>query len=166
MGTSDCRSKCCITSSDLGLDFIKALKPVKFKFRFQEQMLDDDGNLVHKSDFSGRHVKRFSYGFLSQDVMKLLTDSGKSYEDFSGLLDDLQEDYTLNSKGERLTIGSHKQAREEPEKYWGQGLGDYNPNNPDGLYQKTQGLNMEQFIAPLVKAIQELSAEVEALKAK
>ena len=164
VSTSDCRSKCCITTSDLGLDFINALKPVKFKFRYQDEIFDDDGNLICSSDFGTRHVNQFSYGLLSQDVMKLLTDTGKTYEDFGGLIDDLQEPYTLNSKGKRLEIGSHEQAAKEPEKYWGQSLNDYNPDDPDGLFQKTQGLNYEQFIAPIVKAVQELSAKVTALE--
>ena len=82
-------------------------------------------DLICSPDYSGRHVKRFSHGFLSQDVMKLLKDSGKSYNDFSGLLDELQEDNTLNSKGKRMKIGTREQAAKEPEKYWGANLEDY-----------------------------------------
>ena len=91
---------------------------------------------------------------------------GKKYEDFAGLIDDLQEPYTLNSKGKRLIPSSHEKAAAEPEKYWGQSLEDYDPDHPDGLYQRTQGLNYNQFIAPMIKAIQELDAENTKLKAR
>ena len=165
VSTSDCRAKCNIAPTDLGLDFIKALKPVKFKMRTQRDILDEDGNLVYGPE-RGRGTKQVQYGLLSQDVMSTITDMGKTYEDFGGLLDDLQEPYTQNSDGERLTIASHEKASEDREKYWGQGLNDYDPDNPDGLFQKTQGLNYEQFIAPLIKAVQELDAENTALKSR
>ena len=63
-------------------------------------------------------------------------------------------------------IGTLEQQTAEPEKYWYPGKYDYDPDHPDGLYQKTFLLGYNSFIAPLIKAVQELSAEVEALKAK
>jgi hypothetical protein len=131
--------------------------------RLQREVFDEDGNMIFEGE-SGRNTRQVQYGLISQDVMKLLTDTGKTYEDFAGLIDDLQEPYTLNSKGERLTITSREKAEEDTEKYWGQSLFDYDPDHPDGLYQKTQGLNYNQFIAPMIKAIQELSAKVTALE--
>ena len=163
--TSDCRAKCSISTSDLGLDFIKALKPVKFKMRDQRDVLDEDGNLIYDPE-SPRQVNQFSHGLMSQDVMSTIKGLGKEYVDFAGLLDDLQEPYTLNSDGERLIVGTRAQAASEPEKYWGQGLNDYDPDNPDGLYQKTQGLDYTQFVAPLIKAVQEVDAAVIALTAR
>ena len=41
---------------------------------------------------------------------------------------------------------------------------DYDPDHPDGHYQKTMGLRYDQFITPLIKAVQELSAKVDALE--
>ena len=123
------------------------------------------GNLIFEGE-KGRNSRQIQYGLLSQDVMSVITGLGKKYEDFAGLIDDLQEPYTLNSKGKRLIPSSHEKAAAEPEKYWGQSLEDYDPDHPDGLYQRTQGLNYNQFIAPMIKAIQELDAENTKLKAR
>ena len=54
-----------IADSDLGTDFIKALKPKKFKFK--------DGTRQH-------------YGLIAQDVEKLLSDSSIDTKDFAGFI--------------------------------------------------------------------------------
>jgi hypothetical protein len=51
----------------------------------------------------------------------------------------------------------------EPEKYFAPGQQDYDPDHPDGLYQKTIRLNHIQFLAPMMKATQELDTALTAL---
>ena len=94
--TSDENAKKDIVTSDLGLTFINAVKPVSYKFK--------TGTRTH-------------YGVIAQDLETVL--DGK---DFAGLIKDTE----TNNYGIRYT----------------------------------------ELIAPLIKAIQELSAEVETLKTK
>lgn len=95
--TSDSRHKSRIAPADLGLDFIRALKPVRYCWR------EGDGQ-VH-------------YGLIAQDVAEIL--SGRSF-------------------------GGHILA---------------DPADPDSL----QALRYDQFIAPLILAVQDLAEKVEAL---
>lgn len=100
--TSDRRSKTAIVPSDLGLDFILKLQPVRFSWR------EDDG--------------RQHYGFVAQEVAEAVTRCG--IRDFGG--------HVLSD-----------------------------PSDADSV----QALRYDQFIAPLVAAIQVLAARVEVLEA-
>ena len=121
---SDCRFKCDITDSDLGLSFINKLTPVSYKWK------------------DGTDDKKTQYGLIAQDVKTVLDEIGKTEEQF----------------------GAYKKVEKED-------LGD-----PDVATNSTKnstksgdvdlGLAYEQFISPLIKAVQELSAEVESLKEK
>lgn len=93
INTSDAREKRDVADSDLGLDFINALRPVSFSWNARE----------------GKH-----YGLIAQEIEQTL--AGRP---FDGL------------------------------------------KKPDDA---PMGLNYGELIAPLIKAIQELSAEVAALK--
>jgi len=96
INTSDARQKSGVQDSDLGLEFVNALRPVSFKWT------SDTTNVVN-------------YGLLAQEVESVL--DGNSF-------------------------GGH-------------------------VYDKgadVHGLRYDQFIAPLIKAVQELSAEVSRLK--
>ena len=107
--TSDARQKADIAPSDLGLDFILALEPVRYRWVVGG---NDDGE--------PRPGCRTHYGLLAQQVQAVL--GGR---DFAG----------------------HVLA---------------DPADPDS----EQGLRYDAFIAPLVKAVQELAARVEALDAR
>ena len=72
---------------------------------------------------------------------------------------------------EVITPGQYSQAtpitqkqENEPDKYWWPGHHDYDPEHSSGIYQKTLGLSYTDFISPMIKAIQELSAKVEKLE--
>jgi hypothetical protein len=104
--TSDARQKTDIAASDLGLAFIEALRPVRYRWNV--------GGMVDGQPVAGR---RTHYGFLAQQVADVL--EGR---DFAG----------------------HVLA---------------DPADP----VSEQGLRYEAFIAPLVAAVQELSARVNAL---
>ena len=107
--TSDARQKTDIAPSDLGLDFILALQPVKFRWR-------DGGNEAG----TARPGRRLHYGLLAQQVREVL--GGR---DFAGHV---------------LT----------------------DPADADS----EQGLRYDQFIAPLIAAIQALAERLAALEAR
>ena len=104
--TSDRTLKENIVTCDLGLDFIKKLKPISYKWIQKEEE-----NLDSKTH----------YGFVAQDVEETLTELGKTLNDFGGV------------------------SKED-----------------DGA----MGLAYTEIVSPLVKAVQELTTEVETLKTK
>ena len=104
--TSDRTLKEDIVTCDLGLDFIKKLKPISYKWIQKEEE-----NLDSKTH----------YGFVAQDVEETLTELGKTLNDFGGV------------------------SKED-----------------DGA----MGLAYTEIVSPLVKAVQELTTEVETLKTK
>lgn len=106
--TSDEREKNTITTSDLGLDFVNALSPKSYIF--------NDKTRTH-------------YGLIAQDVETVLSEIGKSTQEFAGFI---------------------KTPLEEID----------GTKTDDVRY----GLRMAEFITPMIKAIQELSAKVTALE--
>ena len=134
--TSDCRSKKNIKDLPFGLDFINLLRPVSYKWKPQADKLDKDGNLIEKGEGSHRH-QRTMFGLLGQQVKVALDKLGLNYNDFNGYSDQEYE----------------------------------NRNNPNWkksytMEDKTIQLTYDDFIAPLIKSVQELSAEVTELKAQ
>jgi hypothetical protein len=114
INTSDERLKTSILSSDLGLDFINNLNPVKYKFI-------EGGKEVVDGDIVSVPGTRIHYGLIAQQVKEALDESG--VEDFAGWVKiDMSEEDSM------------------------------------------QGLRYDQFISPLIKAVQELTARVKALE--
>lgn len=129
--TSDRRSKTSISDTDLGLNFINLLRPVKYKKYYQPNVpfLDENGQTMLNEDGSrmvdtskNYYGSRHHYGFIAQEVKEALDQSGVG-DDFSG---------------------------------WA--LADI--SNPES----EQSLSYDKFIAPMAKAIQELSDMVESLQ--
>jgi hypothetical protein len=112
---SDLNLKTNIETSDLGLNFINSLNPVKYKYIVGDTIttFDAEGNQI-ETPVAG---KRTHYGLIAQEVKAAIDASG--VEDFSGWV--LKE---------------------------------------DGI----QALTYEQFISPLIKAVQELSTRVAQLE--
>lgn len=112
---SDLNLKTNIESSDLGLNFINSLNPVKYKYIVGDTVttFDPEGNQI-ETPVAG---VRTHYGLIAQEVKEAVDGSG--VEDFGGWI--LKED-------------------------------------------ESQGLRYEQFIAPLIKAVQELSTRVAQLE--
>tara|TARA_B100001989_G_scaffold239773_1_gene204263 strand:- start:43 stop:888 length:846 start_codon:yes stop_codon:yes gene_type:complete len=104
INSSDGTEKNTITESDLGLDFICKLKPVSYKWNQKEGEIFDT---------------KTHYGFISQDVEKVIIETGKTLDDFG--------------------------AVDKPEK-------------------GTMGLSYNEFISPLVKAIQEQQEQIKKLQ--
>ena len=88
---SDRRLKRQIEKSDLGLEFITKLKPVKYKYK-DETQVDETGK-----KFTLKH-NRVHYGLIAQDVAETL--DGK---DFSGYVDPSMNDET-NSDNNMLSL--------------------------------------------------------------
>jgi len=112
--TSDKNLKDNITESDLGLSFIKELKPVSYKWK--------DKTRTH-------------YGLIAQDVETVLSDISKPTADFAGFI--------------------KMEPEEEAPKH---------EENP--VTETRYGLRYNEFIAPLIKAIQEQQALIETLQTK
>lgn len=110
--TSDSNSKTDVIESPLGLDFIKTLKPVSYKFKIGGNIVTPSPDGTTDPVITPVPGKRRHYGFIAQQVVEALPEG----IDFGGWV---KTDIT-------------------------------NPNSEEGL-------RYDEFIAPLVKAIQELS---------
>lgn len=120
--TSDERQKTEIVESDLGLDFINALRPVSYKFKVGANVVnvidkgvDDEGNRITETVVTPRAGVRSHYGLIAQEVKAIVGD-----KDFGGYVHDQEADEI--------------------------------------------GLRYDEFIAPLIKAVQQLSARVAELE--
>ncbi len=145
--TSDKNLKNTITATDLGLAFVDKLTPVSYKL--------NNGQ-------SGRT----HYGLIAQDVETILGDISKSTTDFAGFIktdvskdnkDDLDKvtklinDNVDPSTGEEYTSEKLKELQDRKTEI---------ENKNDTIY----GLRYQEFISPIIKAIQELSARVTTLE--
>ena len=118
--TSDQRTKTDISNSVLGLNFVKTLRPVSYKYieGGKEVTGQVDGQ---EPTFTVKPGVRTHFGLIAQEVKAALPEG----VDFGG--------WVLTDK-----------------------------NDPDSQ----QALRYDQFISPLIQAVKELSAKVEALEAK
>ena len=119
-----------------------------------------DGNIVIDSaDSEGQtKSKQWEYGLIAQEIETVISNMGKSYTDFAGMID--------SEIDQGKTAGTEAEQDVDPDNVWFPGNHDYDPGHSSGIYQKTKGLRYEQFIAPLIKAVQELDTENTALKAR
>jgi hypothetical protein len=121
--TSDGTQKTDIVDTDLGLDFITSLRPVSYKWKVGQNIVQVPEGLTDASDSCIDHPVvarpgiRTHYGLIAQEVKTALGD-----KDFGGYIDDADT-------GEK-------------------------------------GLRYDQFIGPLIKSIQELKSELDAVKAE
>ena len=127
---SDLRDKTDVRDTILGLEFIKALRPVDYRwdYRVDYHEYDDDRKRTTtleeayaRKDGSKKRT-RFHHGLIAQEVKEVADAQGV---DFAGY-----QDHKIIGGKDTLTLGYH------------------------------------ELIAPLIKAVQELSAENEALKAR
>lgn len=121
---SDARDKTDIQNTDLGLEFIDKLRPVKFRWDYREayREYDDEGNVIEYEKDGSRAGKRFHQGLIAQEVKQVMDELGV---DFAGY-----QDHSVNGGKDVLSIG------------------------------------YTELIGPMIKAIQELSAEVQQLKSR
>ena len=129
--TSDRRNKTQISGSDLGLQFINDLNPVKY------QRIGGDSNRNH-------------YGLVAQEVSESLAKSSVSTDNFAG--------YIENRMFVSASVsGSEKDIRDNDT---------WEIENFTAISDPELGLRYDEFISPMIKAIQELSSQVETLKAQ
>lgn len=97
ISTSDARLKTAVTETELGLDFIKSLRPVSYKWIVGDTSykLDEEGNPIETGvdelgkpifELETRPGIRRHYGFIAQEVKQALDASG--VEDFAGWVQD------------------------------------------------------------------------------
>eukprot|EP00732_Lithocolla_globosa_P000100 Lithocolla_globosa_v1_NODE_19_length_9697_cov_21.310620.p1 type:complete len:596 gc:universal NODE_19_length_9697_cov_21.310620:6328-8115(+) len=138
--TSDGTKKENILTSELGLDFVNRLHPVSFKWKnYTKKVLEND-EIVEKS----KTHHRTHYGLISQQVEEVLNDIGVETQDFAGFIcEEIEvDDYDKPRKIEPKDLEEGEEWKE-----W---------------EQKTEinyGLRYQEFISPLIKAIQELSQQ-------
>lgn len=124
--TSDQRKKKEIQDEDCGLEFVKKLKPKKFKWL-------EGGVRPH-------------HGLLAQDVETLLNEEKM---DFAGFVKST------------TTKPVYSTPPTDPEE-----LKTWTPTQIGTSEETHYGLRMAEFIAPIIKSVQELSAKVEVLESK
>lgn len=100
---SDKRDKTDIRDTDLGLEFIKKLHPVKFRWDYRESYvdneIDENGEPVrieHEKDGS-RAGKRFHEGLIAQEVKKVMDEMGVEFAGY--------QDHSVNGGKDVLSIG-------------------------------------------------------------
>jgi len=142
---SDERIKEYISGSDLGLDFINDLRPVKY-------------NKINSK--SGRT----EYGFIAQEVSSSLLSVGKTTNDFKGittgssLISSIESEHSGSITDIILSGSYHVDSSDTGSELITQEWVD------NELSSSIMSLSYNQFIAPMVKAIQELSAKVTELE--
>ena len=97
---SDARDKTDIRDTLLGLDFIKSLRPVDFRWDYRDAYFDFDPETNERTAVTkdgSRKRNRFHHGLIAQEV-KLVSD--KLGVDFAGY-----QDHKVNGGGDVLTIG-------------------------------------------------------------
>ena len=125
--TSDRNLKTQISGSDLGLDFINNLNPVKYQW------------------ISG---SRSHYGLIAQEVSSSLAKSSVSTDNFAGYVENRM--FISGS-----VSGSEKDIRDTE---------GWEIENFTSIPNPELGLRYNEFISPMIKAIQELSSQVESLR--
>lgn len=134
INTSDRRLKENITTMPIGLDFVLALDPKRYKFkdRHVQDIVDENGSIVVSGEES--EYLRNHYGFMAQDVYELLR---KNEIDPATEGVWCCDDLDANANDTDLTMENGMRCRE--------------------------GIRYTEMIAILWKAVQELSARVDEL---
>lgn len=128
--TSDELTKSSIQTTSLGLDFIKKLKPVTYKFK--------EGRRPHE-------------GLLAQEVRNTLDELG--IEDFAGYIDP-----SVGAKKPAKPRKRKEESKEEfaeRMKTYKQQVEQY-----ESELKAPKGLRYSEFIGPIIRAVQELSSEL------
>lgn len=114
---SDARDKADIRDTVLGLDFVRALRPVDFRWNLRDDYREADPAAIQRQSMKRT---RFHHGLLAQEVRAVIRSTGT---DFGGF-----HDHAHNKGQDVLSLG------------------------------------YEELIAPLIKAVQQLSEQVDDLK--
>ncbi len=144
---SDIKIKENISGSELGLTFINSLRPVQYSLKESTK-------------------KRTRYGLIAQEVSESLGQIGKTTADFKGLNTGSSKIASYESKFEKsiseiVLSGSHYHSYDSE----GTGSGEITQEWVDNeISSSIWTLTYTEFIAPLIKSVQELSAKVTELE--
>jgi hypothetical protein len=147
--TSDARLKTAIADTPLGLDFINRLRPVSYRWRAASNI-----------------VERVVIEVGEEDIDTGETDEDGNPVPHKGPVTSETDIVTGQREGKRTHHGLI--AQEVKAALDAMGCGDFAGYIKTDLddTDSEEGLRYDQFIAPLIKAVQELSAKVEALEAE
>jgi len=161
---SDIRDKSDIRDTILGLEFINLLRPVDYKWDMRESYRKEEPQIVFKpldlkEDASDEDRVKYAEELAAHEAYNIEKD--KWLEDFK--LSNITHDGSKkrNRFHHGLIAQEVKAVLDEKGIDFG-GFQDHKINGGDDVLS----LGYEELIAPLIKAVQELSAEVAALKAK
>tara|TARA_B100001094_G_scaffold35360_1_gene29328 strand:- start:968 stop:8455 length:7488 start_codon:yes stop_codon:yes gene_type:complete len=171
INTSDRNLKTQISGSDLGLSFINKLNPVKYKW------------------ISGSNSLRYHYGLIAQEVSESLNASNVTTDNFAGYVtDDVYRRTQLNYVSHSVVseISSSIKINDLEMSASNYNVSDFEIEFSESIEQSknkilknpkahgslskweykssTTGLRYNEFIAPLIKSVQELTAEVRFLR--
>jgi hypothetical protein len=166
LNTSDARLKTDITESSLGLDFIASLNPVQFRYI-------EGGNTVERVQ-TGTVMVEITPAIPAQsEVPEIVDEEGNVIQEYVAAVDEIPA-----VTEERPTYEEVITPREGIRTHFGLLAQEVKAALPDGLdfagwaladkedAESTQFLGYAELIAPMIKAIQELNAKVEALEAQ
>nr|WP_285864323.1 tail fiber domain-containing protein [Lederbergia lenta] len=94
------RDKVDIRDTVLGLDFIKKLRPVDFKWDYRDDYIEvdpDDGTVTKLPKDGSKKGSRYHHGLIAQEVKALIDATGT---DFGGF-----QDHQVNGGEDLYTIG-------------------------------------------------------------
>ena len=160
LNVSDSRLKTDVAESSLGLDFISALNPVQYRYI-------EGSNTVERVQ-TGTEIVEITPAIPAQP--EVLDEEGNVIQEATQEVQAVTEEHPVYKEvitpheGIRTHFGliaqEVKAALPEGLDFAGWCLADKEDPN------STQSLGYSQFIAPMIKAIQELKSEVDALKAQ
>ena len=160
LNTSDARLKTDVQESSLGLDFISALNPVQFRYI-------EGGNTV----------ERVQTGTETVEITPAIPAQPEVLDEEGNVIQEATEEVPAVTE-ERPIYEEVVTPREGIRTHFGLLAQEVKAALPDGLdfagwaladkedAESTQFLGYAELIAPMIKAIQELKAEVDALKAQ
>lgn len=161
---SDERDKTEIKDTELGLDFVKALRPVDFKWDIREDYRPEAPKIVNKptelkEDASDEEKSKYNEEIAAYNAY--LVEKNKWAEDakLSNITHDGSKKRNRFHHG--LIAQEVKSVLEAKGIDFG-GFQDHKINGGDDVLS----IGYDELIAPMIKAIQELSAEVASLKAQ
>jgi hypothetical protein len=149
--TSDRNDKTDIQDSDLGLTFINSLRPVSYKWKVKPSIKEDSGDATTNAGV------RTHYGLIGQEVETVL-----------GSAADTTAFWTKSSVKEQVAVEAQYDKSPiigEENKVVGHNNVLLTPAKEAREAHDIQGLRYTELIAPIIKAIQELTTRVEALEA-
>lgn len=155
INTSDARAKAEVQPSSLGLDFIKSLRPVSYLYKVGGNMPIELEDGVQEVEIEPAHAEQLGP---NGEVIFPAT---------AAVMGEVKKFKTIYEPvpGQRRHWGLIAQEVKQAVELAGVDFAGWvqdDPENPESL----QGLRYDQFIAPLVKAVQELSGTVDDLRVR